>query len=108
MPRIAYFDCFSGASGDMILGALLDSGLDFEALRAELAKIALPEDAFSVEARKVQRAGFAATKLDVIVNETPHHRSLGEVLGIVNASQLPEADRQRVARIFQHLGEVEA
>jgi uncharacterized protein (TIGR00299 family) protein len=108
MPRVAYFDCFSGASGDMILGALLDAGLSFEALKAEVAKIALPAGAFSIEARRVQRAGFAATKLDVTVNEPPRHRSLGEVLDIVRRSGLPEADRARIESVFQALGEVEA
>ena len=50
MTRVAYFDCFSGASGDMILGALLDAGLSMESLQEELSKIALPEGAFSIEA----------------------------------------------------------
>src|SRR4051794_26792664 len=108
MTKLAYFDCFSGASGDMILGALLDAGLSFEALQAEVSKLALPAGAFSLEAHKVQRAGFAATKLDVNVIETPHHRSLGEVLDIVHRSTLIEADKTKVAAVFRLLGEVEA
>jgi uncharacterized protein (TIGR00299 family) protein len=108
MTRVAYFDCFSGASGDMILGALLDAGLDFEALRAEVGKLALPGGAFSLEARKVQRAGFAATKLDVVVREPPRHRSLAEVLFIVRSSSLPARDIERIVIVFQALGEVEA
>ena len=108
MPRIAYFDCFSGASGDMILGALLDAGLDFDALQVEVRKLALPVGAFTLEAKRVQRAGFAATKLDVIVQEPPRHRSLAEVLDIVRRSTLSEADRERVAAVFRALGEVEA
>src|ERR1043165_9400762 len=100
MARIAYFDCFSGASGDMILGALLDAGLPFDALQAEVSKLALPEGAFRIEAHRVHRAGFAATKLDVNVVEPPRHRSLGEVLGIVNRSSLVEADKERVTRVF--------
>ena len=108
MSRIAYFDCFSGASGDMILGALLDAGLSFEALQQELAGLALPEGAFAIEAQRVHRAGFAATKLDVVVKEPPRHRSLGEVLSIVDASRLPEADRVRIGDVFRALGAVEA
>jgi uncharacterized protein (TIGR00299 family) protein len=108
VARLAYFDCFSGASGDMILGALLDAGLPFADLRAEVEKLALPDGAFTVEARKVTRAGFAATKLDVHVQETPRHRSLGEVLSVIEASALVEADRQRVLAVFRALGEVEA
>jgi uncharacterized protein (TIGR00299 family) protein len=108
MARLAYFDCFSGASGDMILGALLDAGLPFEALQAEVSKLALPEGAFSIEAHRVHRAGFAATKLDVNVIEPPRHRSLGEVLDIVTRSDLVAADKERVVKVFSVLGEVEA
>jgi pyridinium-3,5-bisthiocarboxylic acid mononucleotide nickel chelatase len=108
MTRVAYFDCFSGASGDMILGALLDAGLSFESLRQEVGKLALPGGAFELKAERVQRAGFAATKLDVIVRESPHHRSLSEVLEIVRGSGLPEADRGHVESVFRALGEVEA
>ncbi|HEU0072407.1 MAG TPA: nickel pincer cofactor biosynthesis protein LarC [Dehalococcoidia bacterium] len=108
MTRVAYFDCFSGASGDMILGAMLDAGLPFESLREEVSRLALPAGAFELKLERVQRAGFAATKLDVIVNETPRHRSLAEVLDIVRNSQLPESDRARIESVFKALGEVEA
>jgi pyridinium-3,5-bisthiocarboxylic acid mononucleotide nickel chelatase len=108
MPRVGYFDCFSGASGDMILGAIVDAGVDFEALRAEVMKLVLPEGAFALEAQKVKRAGFAATKAVVVVKEPPRHRSLREVLDIVGRSGLPEMDRERASEIFRALGEVEA
>jgi uncharacterized protein (TIGR00299 family) protein len=108
MTRIAYFDCFSGVSGDMILGALLDAGLSLEALQAEVGKLALPEGAFRLEANRVTRAGFAATKLDVVIDEAPRHRSLGEVLTIIRASALPAGDIERIEGVFRALGEVEA
>jgi pyridinium-3,5-bisthiocarboxylic acid mononucleotide nickel chelatase len=108
MTRIAYFDCFSGASGDMILGALLDAGLSFEDLQAEVARLALAPGAFAIRSSRVQRAGFAATKLDVDVNEPPRHRSLAEVIDIVRKSSLPQADLERIEAVFQTLGEVEA
>ena len=108
MPRVAYFDCFSGASGDMVLGALLDAGLSFEALRDEVEKLALPPGAFELQVNRVQRAGFAATKLDVIVTEPPRHRSLAEVLDVVRRSTLPETDRERISGVFQALAEAEA
>jgi uncharacterized protein (TIGR00299 family) protein len=92
----------------MILGALLDAGLEFGALQAEVAKLALPPGAFRLEANAVHRAGFATTKLDVIVEEKPHHRSLAEVLRIVRASALPAGDIERVEAVFRALGEVEA
>ena len=108
MTRVAYFDCFSGASGDMILGALIDSGLPFESLRDEVSKLALPPGAFELRVEPVQRAGFAATKLDVRVTEPPRHRSLAEVLDIVRRSRLNESDRTHIESVFQALGEVEA
>jgi uncharacterized protein (TIGR00299 family) protein len=108
MTRVAYFDCFSGASGDMILGALLDAGLDFEALQGEVGKLALPDGAFRLESKPVHRAGFAATKLDVIIDEAPRHRSLAEVIEIIRASALPAGDVERIEGVFRALGEVEA
>ena len=108
MTRLAYFDCFAGASGDMILGALVDAGLALEALRAEVSRLALPEGAFAIVATRVKRAGFAATKVDVDVREPPRHRSLAEVLDVIQRSQLPEADRERAGAVFRALGEAEA
>jgi uncharacterized protein (TIGR00299 family) protein len=108
MARVAYFDCFSGASGDMILGALLDAGLPFEALQAEVEKLAMPSGAFRLAAGSVRRAGFAATKLDVIVNEPPRHRSLADVLDVIAGSRLPEGDRTKVEAVFRALAAAEA
>ncbi|HZM51190.1 MAG TPA: nickel insertion protein, partial [Vicinamibacteria bacterium] len=67
MTRIAYFDCASGASGDMVLGALVDLGLPLDRLRAELAK--LPLTGYRIAATKVARAGIQATKVDVVVED---------------------------------------
>ncbi len=64
LDKVLYFDCFAGASGDMIVGALLDLGLDLSVLEAELAKLHLAE--FRVTAKKVRKAGFSATKFDVL------------------------------------------
>ena len=63
MSRILYFDCFSGASGDMVLGALLDAGLPLEELRGALGSLA--SDGASISATKVLRAGVSATKFSV-------------------------------------------
>jgi uncharacterized protein (TIGR00299 family) protein len=65
--RTLYLDCFAGASGDMLLGALLDCGLDFELLRRELAKLDLA--GYELSARRVDRSGIAATKFDVHLPE---------------------------------------
>jgi uncharacterized protein (TIGR00299 family) protein len=108
LPTIAYFDCFSGASGDMLLGALVDAGLSLEDLRAELAKLRLPAGAFDVTATTVLRAGFRATKVDVSVREPPRHRSLADVLAIIEGSALPTGDQERAAAVFRRLAEAEA
>ena len=65
--RIAYLDCPSGISGDMLLGALVDAGLSIDELRAELAK--LPVEGYRLEAEKTRRAGLAATKVTVVLEE---------------------------------------
>ena len=71
MARILYFDCFSGASGDMVLGALLDAGLPLEELRAALGSLAV--EGASVSAAKVLRAGVSATKFSVHENGRHAH-----------------------------------
>ena len=73
VSRIVYFDCASGASGDMLLGALVDLGLPLDALRAELAK--LPLEGYHLEARKVHRSGLQATKVDVLVADGRHEHA---------------------------------
>ncbi len=64
---LAYFDCFSGISGDMTLGALVDAGVSIDVLRAELAKLNLP--GYALKAEKVKRSGIAATKVHVIIDQ---------------------------------------
>ena len=63
--RVCYFDCASGASGDMLLGALVDLGLPMEALRDELGKLSL--GGYSLESHRVHRSGLHATKVDVVI-----------------------------------------
>ena len=106
--KIAYFDCPSGAAGDMILGALVDAGLSLDDLRRELAK--LPLGGFAVTAREVRKGAFRATKVDVQIdasNAEPH-RTLADILAIVGASRLDEGVKDRVRRIFTRLAEAEA
>lgn len=68
--KIAYFDCQAGASGDMILGALLDAGLDFEQLKAELAKLPLKD--YHLSAEKQVKMGITGTKFDVHIGHHHH------------------------------------
>ena len=106
--KAAYFDCPSGASGDMILGALLDAGVSLEALRAELRK--LPLAGWELTAREVRRGAFRATKADVEIDARAHHRerSLGEVLKLLGDSALDPAVKAGATRIFTRLAEAEA
>ena len=73
--RIAYFDCFTGASGDMILGSLLDSGLDFEKFKEEVSKINL--SGYDINIQKIAPKGISGTKLNIDIVEHHHHRGLG-------------------------------
>ena len=106
--RVVYFDCPSGASGDMILGALVDAGVALEDLRRELA--VLPLEGWTLSAREVRKGAFRATKVDVeIAAGTRHHqRTLGEVLAILEAGRLRAGVEERARRIFTRLADAEA
>src|SRR5882762_5261848 len=106
--RIVYFDCPSGAAGDMIMAALVDAGAPLDALRAELKK--LPLGGFKLVAREVRKGGFRATKVDVEIDRGAHqhHRSLTDILGILESSGLAPALKEKAARIFTRLAGAEA
>src|SRR5438876_3633613 len=106
MDRLAYLDCFSGVSGDMLLGAILDCGVPIGDLRGELNKLRL--DGYQLSARKVTRAGLSATQAVVEVARGPAPRTLDDVLKIIDKSTLPQEDREKGARVFQRLAEAEA
>ncbi|MGA2850579.1 MAG: nickel pincer cofactor biosynthesis protein LarC [Terracidiphilus sp.] len=122
--RIAYLECFSGISGDMMLGALVDAGVPFDCLADTAAALNVGA---RLEMRKLSRGGIAATKVDVITPEqhaagsahshddqpgTTHthapHRHLSSILKIINAASLSESVKTRATRAFQLLGEAEA
>jgi pyridinium-3,5-bisthiocarboxylic acid mononucleotide nickel chelatase len=107
VSRIAYFDCASGASGDMLLGALVDLGLPLDSLRSELAK--LPLRGYRLESRRVHRSGLHATKVDVLVEAEPGHthRGLRDILGLLEASGLEPEVKERAAALFRRLAEAE-
>lgn len=103
--RIAYFDCFSGISGDMTLGALVDAGVDPAAIQSAVARLELPAE---LTFETVRRAGFRATH--ALVN-TPHehaHRHLHHIEAIIDKAALPPRQADLAKRIFQKLGEAEA
>ena len=111
---LLYFDCFSGASGDMILGALLDAGLPLEEVRRALGSLAVDREAVWTE--RVRRAGVSATKLHVrgecgAGHDHAHahpHRTLGEIAGLIDASALSPAGKARAKALFGRLADAEA
>ncbi|HEV3421529.1 MAG TPA: nickel pincer cofactor biosynthesis protein LarC [Candidatus Acidoferrum sp.] len=104
--KYAYFDCFSGISGDMTLGALLDAGVSIEQLRGELQALNIP--GWELTTEKVWKNGMAATHAKVRAQDTQSHRSLGTILGIIEKSTLAPGVKDRAAAIFKKLGEAEA
>ncbi len=107
MTRIAYLDCFSGISGDMLLGAMVDAGLPLEALQQELVKLNVA--GFALRAEKTQRAELAATKLTVDLNEAaPSYPHLSGLLDAVEGSDLDPVDKEKALAVFRRLAEAEA
>ena len=136
--NILYFDCFSGASGDMILGALLDAGLPLEDLRAALGSLALGDVKLEVE--RVDRSGIGATNFKVFTGDHGHqhdeghghdhhhhdhdpahdhshghahdpghhHRGLSEICTMVDGSALSPTAKDRAKHLFTRLATVEA
>jgi uncharacterized protein (TIGR00299 family) protein len=104
--KYAYFDCFSGISGDMTLGALLDAGVSIEQLRGELQALNIP--GWELTTEKVWKNGMAATHAKVRAQDTQSHRSLSTILGIIEKSTLAPGVKDRAAAIFKKLGEAEA
>src|SRR5438094_8129003 len=104
--KIAYFDCFSGISGDMILGALVDAGCELGRLEAELRK--LPVSGWNISAERVARGALSATRVKVVSHEHHPHRSLNTILRLISEAGLPPRVATRASEIFQRLGESEA
>src|SRR6266542_2807337 len=104
--RTLYFDCFAGASGDMILGAMVAAGVDPDALKDQLSSLKV--QGYSVEFQLVDRSGISATYARV---QTPHeqaHRNLSDILKIIYDSRLSDGVKSNAAKIFSRLTEVEA
>jgi len=127
MPRVMYFDCFSGAAGDMVLGALLDAGLPLDQLQRGLGSLGVGHD---LRVTQVMRAGIAATHVEVTGTDEdapqphghdhPHdgghhhhhhadgHRSLHDIWHLIDHSALSPAGKAKAKGMFRRLGEAEA
>jgi len=106
--KIAYFDCFCGAAGDMIVASLLDGGADQDALRAGFDSLGL--DGYTLSIEKTTKQGFAATRfvvdLDSSTTQPPRH--LKDVREIIQRASLPDVVCERAIRIFDRLALAEA
>ena len=104
--KIAYFDCFSGISGDMVIGALLDAGLKKEDLEKELSKLNL--SGYRLAVKKTAKRGLAATQAKVEIEERGVERKLRDIINGIKNSKLEEEDKKQIKKIFYKIGEAEA
>jgi uncharacterized protein (TIGR00299 family) protein len=114
--KAMYLDCFSGISGNMFLGALLDAGVPEQHLREELKK--LPVSGYEIQIERVKKCGISATYLDVKLHEHKHdhhhdhhehhHRHLADILTIIHESALAPGVKANSINIFNHLAKAEA
>lgn len=129
--RTLYFDCFSGISGDMTIGALLDAGGDFSFLEKELKKLQIDEE-YELEIKKVNKNGITATKFNVhLLQDTfdyqhvhdnhpdepseddhhhthVHHRTYQDIVNLIQDSELTDKVKEMSLHIFKKIGEAEA
>lgn len=105
MVRALHFDCFSGISGDMTLGALIDAGVDAEAITSGLDSLGLP---IKVECSRIRKGGFAATQVYIRSPEETAHRFLPEIEDILGRGTLSTSQRELAVRIFRRLAHAEA
>ena len=103
--KTAYLDCSSGVSGDMFLGALLDSGLPAERLRAELRKIPLGD--YEFKQSHVLRAGLAGTRVEIVVPEKQPERHLRDIEQLIEGSALTKTAKERAIEVFGRIAEAE-
>lgn len=104
--RVAHFDPVTGASGDMILGALVDAGAPLDEIRRALRTLPVPE--FALEAEEVRHHGLRAVSLRVVVPDETGHRNLSDVVEILRSGGLPPAAIEKALRVFDRLARAEA
>src|SRR6266498_1600549 len=106
LMRTLYFDCFAGASGDMILGALIAAGVEPEAFKQQLSLLGVSR--YTIDFETVDRSGISATYARVQTPPEHSHRHLSDILKIIYSSRLSDSVKDRAAKIFARLAEAEA
>ncbi|MDD5015965.1 MAG: DUF111 family protein, partial [Atribacterota bacterium] len=104
--KIAYFDCFSGISGDMTVGALLDAGFKIETLKKELKKLGL--SGYQLEVNRVIKKGISATQFKVKIKEEGVERRFKDILTILEKSKLNEEIKEQTKKIFFNIAQAES
>ncbi len=104
--KIAYFDCFSGASGNMILGALIDAGLDANLLKLELSKLNI--SGYQLLAQQTEKMHIAGTYVDVVLETEQPERHLADIVEIIQTSSLSKSTKDKSIAIFNRLAIAEA
>ncbi|UCC79666.1 MAG: LarC family nickel insertion protein, partial [Candidatus Zixiibacteriota bacterium] len=104
--KFAFFDCFSGVAGDMIIGSLLDAGLSLDDLRLELEKLGLK--GYSLSANEVVKNNISATKFDISILEEQPHRKPKDIVEIIGNSKLDDEVKLQSIAIFNRLAKAEA
>ncbi|MCX7790939.1 MAG: nickel pincer cofactor biosynthesis protein LarC [Chloroflexaceae bacterium] len=104
--KVAYFDCFHGAAGDMLLAALLDAGLDAAALQTALDELGL--DGYTLTARRALSHGVMGTRLEIAVREDQPSRDWAQIRALIAAASLPAPAQTWAMGAFARLARVEA
>ena len=104
--RVAYLDCFSGISGDMVLGALVDAGVPLELIQQGIDSLGLPS--CQLVQSEVEKKGFRATHIQVQFQPEHKHRHLHHITEMIDASRLTEGQQALARSIFTRLAQAEA
>jgi hypothetical protein len=104
--KVAHFDPVTGASGDMILGALIDAGAPLATIRERLATLPLPP--FEIDASETRHRGFRCTRLNVRIPDEQHQRHLSDVARVIRGGGLSPTVVEGALRVFHRLAEAEA
>lgn len=104
--KIAYFDCFAGASGDMLVAAMLDAGLDADFLKAQLATLGIKN--LDIKLTETRRAGLRAITFKPVTPKQRQHRNLEQITEIISQSRISEQAKKTAITIFERIAQAEA